>query len=230
MKLLGIDTSTEACSVAILLDGEVIEDYRMAPRQHAELILPMIEALLNKAGMSLQEMDALAFGRGPGAFTGIRIATGVIQGLSLGTGLPVVGISTLAAMAQDASDRHEVSRVHVAIDARMNEIYCACYRRGEDGLMINLEEERVCLPQQSPQPEGSGWFATGTGWASYEAVLRERLGERVIGIEADSYPRAAAICKLAESEVSKGMALPGEQVLPVYLRDKVTHRKSTPQD
>jgi tRNA threonylcarbamoyladenosine biosynthesis protein TsaB len=229
VKLLGIDTSTEACSVAILLDGEVIEDYRMAPRQHAELILPMIEALLEQTKLSLQELDALAFGRGPGAFTGIRIATGVIQGLSLGTGLPVVGISTLAAMAQDASDRHKVNKVHVAIDARMNEIYCACYRRGEDGLMINVEEERVCLPEETPQPEGSGWFATGSGWATYEKVLRETLGDRVVGVQTDSYPRAAAICKLAEFEVANGKALPGEQVLPVYLRDKVTHSKRAPE-
>ncbi len=226
MKLLCIDTSTEACSAAIYLDGEIIEDYRIAPRQHAELILPMIEGLLTQTSLEMPQLDALAFGRGPGAFTGIRIATGVIQGLSLGTGLPVVGISTLAAMAQDSSDQNEVDNIHVAIDARMNEIYTACYSRNENDLMRLVDAERVCPPQQACLPEDSNkWFGAGTGWASYAEILQQALGDRIIGIQPALYPRASAIAKLAVVEVLAGRTVPAEQALPIYLRDQVTHVK-----
>ncbi len=223
MKFLAIDTATEACSAALYLDGEIIEDYRMAPRQHASLILPMIEKLLADTGLTLRQCDALCFGRGPGAFTGIRIATGVIQGLALGSDRPVIGISTMAAMAQHQADSLGVEQIYVAIDARMDEVYCASYARDSEGLVHEVLPERVCSPEQAPTPDSSDWHGCGSGFESYGETLGRRLGTAVQSVDPQVYPHAASICRLSVPVFEQDAGLPAEQVVPVYLRDKVTH-------
>ena len=145
MKLLAIDTATEACSAALYIDGNILEKYEVAPRQHAELILPMIDALLAEAELELASLDGLAFGRGPGAFTGVRIATGIVQGLAFASDLPVVPVSTLAAMAQGAANQSNT--ILSAIDARMGEIYWAIFTVGDDGLVKPQSDEQVTKPE-----------------------------------------------------------------------------------
>ena len=140
-KLLAIDTSTEACSAALGIGGDVRERYEFAPRQHAELILPMVDALLAEGQIKLKDLDGLAFGRGPGAFTGVRIATGVIQGLAFGAGLPVVPVSSLAALAQGAAPGH--SSIMSAFDARMGEVYWGAFAVDKQGLVRILRQTTI---------------------------------------------------------------------------------------
>ena len=142
--LLALDTSTDACSVALQHKGEVLEDFRVIPRQHTKQLLPMVEEILAQAGISPAQLDAIAFGRGPGSFAGLRIATGVAQGLAFATERPVLPISTLEAMALLMMQQGQ-SRVAASLDARMNEVYWACYEQRE-GLPVALAPERVCPP------------------------------------------------------------------------------------
>lgn len=217
MNLLAIETSTEACSVALYHAGALLERSEVAPRRHAELVLPMADALLAEAGLRRRQLDAIAVGRGPGAFTGVRLAVSLAQGMALGLDLPVIPVSSLAALALDAPDNG--APVLAAIDARMGEIYAACYRRDGNAL-LPLDDERVCAPERLQLPPGSDWNVIGSGWKTYGRVLAERVpaprwsdGER--------YPQARAVALLAAAEFDAGRALPPEQALPIYLRDKV---------
>jgi tRNA threonylcarbamoyladenosine biosynthesis protein TsaB len=223
IKLLALDTSTEACSAAVLIDDEIIERYELAPRRHAALILPMIEAVLAEAGLTTSELDAVAFGRGPGAFTGVRIAASVVQGIAFAANLPVAPISTLAAIARDTMDQHDVTQVAVAIDARMGEIYWGCYAMGSDGVPTLLGEERVCSPSvvTSPYQEGE-WVGAGTGWKDYAEVLKDRLN--VTRCWSDYYPRAGDIAMLGVLAYRQGDMVNPEQALPIYLRDVVAKK------
>ncbi len=220
MKLLAIDTSTEACSAAILINSEVISRYQVAPRQHAALILSMVDELLSAGGIQLKDLDALAYGRGPGAFTGVRIATGVIQGLAFGTGLPVIPVSTLAALAQGVASGH--SNIISAIDARMREIYWCLFEVGSSGLVSAVSEEKVSRPEDLLIKANTHYFGSGTGWASYPAVLKGLLGSQLTGFDGDRYPRANDIITLAREEFQKGNLLAAADALPVYVRNKVT--------
>lgn len=226
MKLLAVETATEACSVALYLDGEVREDFRIAPREHARLVLGMCDELLAQAGLKLAEMDALAFGRGPGAFTGVRIATSVVQGMAYACELPVVPVSTLATLAQGGLREFGWQRVAAAIDARMNEVYWAAYEC-RDGLMQPLQEECVCPPSAVTLPEGDAWRGIGSGWLTYADALAEGLGGRVTETQGDYYPHAQDIAVLAVDAVARGLAVSAEQALPVYLRDQVVHQKGS---
>jgi tRNA threonylcarbamoyladenosine biosynthesis protein TsaB len=219
MKLLAIDTATEACSAAILIDGETRHRYQLAPRRHAELILPMVDELLSEAGIRLADLDALAFGRGPGAFTGVRIAAGVIQGLALGADLPVIPVSTLAALAQGADPGHQY--IISAIDARMGEIYWGIYER-QGGLVAALGVEAVSRPEALDVPADRRYYGAGTGWLAYFSVLGEKLQERLCGYEGRCYPHARDILTLAAPEFRAGRTVSAEMALPVYLRNKVT--------
>lgn len=218
--LLAIDTSTEACSAALGINGDVRERYEYAPRRHAELILPMVDSLLAEAGLKLIDMDALAFGRGPGAFTGVRIATGVIQGLAFGAGIPVVPVSSLAALAQGAAARH--SLIMSAFDARMGEIYWGPFTVGTDGLVQPLSEEKVERPDNVTVPQGDRWFGVGTGWHLHGEALRLKFGRQLAGFEWERYPRAGDILALARRDFAEGNAVTAEEALPVYLRNRVT--------
>lgn len=218
MKLLAIETATEACSVALYLDGDVQETYRLAPRQHTELVLGMADGLLAEAGLKLGELDALAFGRGPGAFTGVRIATGVIQGMAFAANLPVVPVSTLAALAQRGLSQYGWTKVAVAIDARMNEVYWGTFK-AHDGVMRLVQEELVCPPEQAPSLDGDDWFGIGSGWQTYAEALSAHHGKAISEYRGEEFPHAADVAVLAVADVAN--AVSAEEAMPIYLRDKV---------
>ena len=221
MKLLALDTATEACSVALNLDGEIIENFQMLPRRHSRELLSMVEQILGDAGLTLSQIDALAFGRGPGAFTGLRVATAMVQGLAFAVDKPVVGISTLAALAQEGLRRFGATSVLSSIDARMNEVYWGAFRE-QDGLMKPVQDEVVIAPEKVMVPEGDDqWLGMGTGWA-----FREKTVASVRDCHTDSYPRAGDIATLAADHYGNGHAVSAEQAMPVYLRDKVALKKS----
>lgn len=218
-RLLVLDTSTEACSAAVFHDGEVSARYELLPRGHAQRILTMLNEVLGEAGLTVQQLDAVAFCRGPGAFAGVRIGCSVAQGIAFGAGLPVVPVSTLAALAETARLRHGAEHALVAIDARMGEVYFAHYAV-VDGLMQLQGSETVAAPAALSPPPPADWLAIGTGWQSYRAELTARLGEPTALVEA--LPRAADCVPLALAALRAGAAVAPELALPVYLRDKVT--------
>ncbi len=221
MKLLAIDTATEACSAALHIDGVTTTKYEVAPRKHAEFILSMVDELLAESSLSLTQLDALAFGRGPGAFTGVRIATGVIQGLSMSVDCPVVPVSTLAALAQGAIS--ESKQVACAIDARMGEVYWGLYQANESNIMRLVGEECVCPPDAVHIPASDGWYGVGSGWETYANELQTRLAGSLSGFRPGDYPSAEAICTLAIDAYQRGEAVDAAEAQPVYLRDKVTN-------
>ncbi|SEP72795.1 tRNA threonylcarbamoyladenosine biosynthesis protein TsaB [Ectothiorhodospira magna] len=224
MKLLAIETATEACSAALLLDRDIWVRFEVEPRAHGRLILPMMEGLLAEAGLSLGQLDALAFGRGPGAFTGVRIAVGVIQGAAFAADLPVVPVSTLAALAQQGLDEG-ANQVLAALDARMGEVYWGAFHGDGDGLVVPVTEERVCPPGDVPLPQWQGWMGVGHGWAAHQAVLEARLGPCLSGRPMpDALPSAAEVARLAARDFRQGQVVSAESALPVYLRDQVAHK------
>ncbi len=224
MKILAIETSTEACSAALLIDGHTAEEFQVVPRGHAELILAMVDRLLAQAALRPADLDAVAFGRGPGAFTGLRIATGVVQGIAFAAELPVSPVSTLAAIAQGAYRERGATRVLAAIDARMQEVYFGPFVV-ESGLMVAAGEEVVSPPERVPRPEGEGWHGAGTGWGTYREPLMARLGSAVTSSEGERLPHAADVAALAVREVSRGNVVAAELAMPVYLRDQVVQRR-----
>lgn len=224
MKILAIETATEACSAALLIDDAILERYELAPQRHNRLILPMIDALLAEAGIGIVQVDALAFGRGPGSFTGVRIAAGVTQGIAFGADLPVVPVSTLAALAQDALTEVSEPIALPCIDARMGEVYWGVYRRGEAGLAELLGQESVLPADSVSFPDPAEGVGIGSGWKTYGSVLGERLGRRVKRIMPDRFPRAAMVARLGAEAFRKGFAVEPEQALPVYLRDNVAKK------
>jgi len=230
MKLLAIDTATEACSAALYIDGEITECYQVAPRQHADIILPMCNQLLEQADVKLNDIDCLAFGRGPGAFTGVRIAAGVIQGLAFATDLPVVPVSTLAAMAQGQWHMHGHHKILTAIDARINEVYWSAFECNDEAVTPVIDEQ-VCAANDVNLPTGSDWIAVGSGWETYANDLQARtaaiLKEPLKNMQTSSFPRAQDIITLAVRAFKNNEAVPAEQALPVYLRDNVAHKKKT---
>ncbi|QBQ56125.1 tRNA (adenosine(37)-N6)-threonylcarbamoyltransferase complex dimerization subunit type 1 TsaB [Nitrosococcus wardiae] len=224
MKLLALDTSTEACSAALLIADQIRERFVVTPQGHSDLILNMLEALLAEAGMSLSAVDALAFGQGPGSFTGVRIGVGVAQGIAFAHDLPVLPVSSLAALAQSCGAK----KILAAIDARMGEVYWGAYEQGAEGLVRLTGAEQVCAPEAVPLVAGEGWFGAGTGWGTYKDKLRGRLEERVTGWEAECYPRAIAIAQLGAAAFARGEAVMAEQALPVYLRNNVAKKPVKP--
>lgn len=223
MNILIIDTATEACSVVLEVNKQVFNRFEVCPQQHSQRILPMIDEVLKEAKVSLQELDYLAFGRGPGSFTGVRIATGVLQGLALGTGLKVVGISTLAAMAQQAYAQNHSEQVTAAIDARMSEVYFAQYQL-EQNVMNLVGEEQVLPPEQGAVllSNGNNMAGVGTGWQAYPELNASAQIEVLADI---LYPDALYMLPLAKDLIAKGQAVEVEDIQPVYLRDKVTWKK-----
>lgn len=219
MNLLAIETSTEACSVALIHGDEVIARSEIAPRRHAELVLPMADNLLAEAGLGRHALDAIAVGRGPGAFTGVRLGISLAQGMALALDVPVVTVSSLAALALEAPE--DESAILAVIDARMGEIYAASFRRDDNGGLIPLDEERVCLPQSLSLPEQARWHVVGTGWTAYADELRRHLTGELRSTEGARYPQARHVAELAAREFAEGRATAPEHALPVYLRDKV---------
>ena len=222
MRLLALDTATECCSAALLVDDRLLTREAELVRGHAERILPMVDELLAEAGMSLRGLDAIAFGRGPGSFTGVRLAASVTQGLAFGAGLGVVPVSDLRALAQRVfDDDGHVTRALVCNDARMQEVYWGCFERGSAGLAVERAAERVG-PAGSVQlppgwPDAAG---VGRGLAAYP-VLGALAGVVVRGEWDRLLPRAVEVARLAVPELAAGRLLDPEAAIPVYLRDDV---------
>ncbi len=225
MKLLALDTATEACSAAVLVEGKVFEHYQLAPRRHAALILPMIDTVLAEAGLSVTQLDAIAFGRGPGAFTGVRVAVSVTQGIAFASDLPVIPVSTLAALASGVYQKTGHSHVAVALDARMKEVYWGAYHV-VGGIAECVGQESVCSPEAVPMPLASDWFGAGSGWTTYAEVLAKQLV--VNGWLGDCYPHAADVARLAAGlqKQAGNHGVQAEQALPIYLRNEVVKKSA----
>ncbi|MDQ6646666.1 MAG: tRNA (adenosine(37)-N6)-threonylcarbamoyltransferase complex dimerization subunit type 1 TsaB [Pseudomonadota bacterium] len=221
MNLLAIETATEACSVALVHGNELIARSEIAPRRHTELVLPMADQLLAEAGISRLALDAIAVGRGPGAFTGVRLGVSLAQGMALALDIPVVTVSSLAALALEAPEEDGDTAILAVIDARMGEIYAASYRRDGNGGLVVLDEEHICRPEALRLSEAGAWQVVGSGWATYATVLSQRLTGTLHSADGVRYPQAAHVAELAMREFKAGHAQAPELALPVYLRDKV---------
>lgn len=228
MNLLAFELSTEACSVAVLAGGEVRERHAVAPRKHAEYALPWAEALLAEAGIAKSALDAVAVGRGPGAFTGVRLGISIAQGIALALDVPAVPVSTLRALAMRALPLGAGAgdRVLAAIDARMREVYVARFRleAGADGLVDAIADgdEAVMPPDAVGAPDDDGaWFGVGTGFGALDGVLRQRFAERLVAVDAEALPHAADVARLAEAALRRGEGIAAERLEPAYLRNAV---------
>ncbi len=221
LKLLAIETSAEGCSAALYLDGAIYEYFEVQPRGHSDLILQQMENLLQEHDVTLKDLNAIAYGRGPGSFTGVRIAAAVTQGTAYGADLPVVPVSTLAALAQQAFRTTGQRRLLTAFDARMKELYWAAYNIDQYDLPVAVIDERVVAPESVPLPKGSGWFGIGRGWGAYADQLSPITANLVDNIDSTLLCRAYDIALLGAAEFQCGKALPAEQALPIYLRDRV---------
>ena len=236
MNILAIDTATEACSVALQFNDKTYSRFEVCPQQHSQRLLPMVDDVLKEAGATLNDLQLLAFGRGPGSFTGVRIATGMIQGLALGTGLSVVGVSTLEAMAaevvlQKGSDANNAQYIAVASDARMDEVYFAVYRYSEQQLVVCIEEQvcpaNVAIEQLNKLQDShdSSISVAGTGWSAYSALNEWRINNLGASDISVTLPNALHMLALVENANDRGESKQAIDVEPVYLRDKVTWKK-----
>ena len=216
MRLLAIETATEACSIAVLVDGAVIERFEIAPRRHTELALPWAEALLAEAGIAKSQLDAIAVGRGPGAFTGVRLAIALAQGIALALDRPLLPVSTLATLAMQSTGE----RILAAIDARMGEIYVASFQRKGDGL-VATSDEVVIAPDAYVPPDGNDWHAVGTGFAAVDGALVARLQGWLATVDAAALPHAADVARLGALAFARGEAIAPERIEPAYLRNNV---------
>jgi len=235
MNILALDTSTEYLSLCLSLAGEVYAHDSHAGQSHSREILPALRALLDKAGVEIQDLDGIAFGAGPGSFTGLRIGCGVAQGLAFGAGLPVIGISTLMALAQNTQGKYtksantETERVIACLDARMGEVYHAAYVRNGDS-WDEVSAPGLYKPDQVPPLDGDHWTGIGTGWAAYPELLKAAYGEQVstVLLEALVYdhPTAVSIAELALPLFKAGLGRPAAEAAPVYIRNKVALKTS----
>ncbi|CAG0929036.1 MAG: tRNA threonylcarbamoyladenosine biosynthesis protein TsaB [Rhodocyclaceae bacterium] len=216
MRLLAIESSTELLTIALHLDGRIVEREGARGAAHSETALPLLQSLLDEQGMALAGLDGIAFGAGPGAFTGLRFACSAAQGLAVGAGLPVIGVGSLEAMALQMGD----GLVYACADARMREAYCAAYRvRGED--VETIVAPVVARPDLVPQPPGPGWLGCGSGFAAYAAEIATRLGPAISRVDASARPRAAGVLRLAAPRLARGQGVDAALAAPLYVRDKV---------
>jgi tRNA threonylcarbamoyladenosine biosynthesis protein TsaB len=224
LKLLAIETATEACSAALLIDDAIELKYAIKPRGHSELILSMMDQLLAEAELKPNQLDAMAFGRGPGSFTGVRIATGIVQGAAFGADLPVVPVSTLAALAQRAYRQKGEPSLLPAYDARMGELYWAAYRVADDGLVRLVIEEEVAPAEKVSLPLDENWYGVGSGWSTAGEILAGRLADDLLGYQAEMFCSAHDVAQLAAADFEQGRAVAPERALPVYLRNLVAKK------
>ncbi|SNR89024.1 tRNA threonylcarbamoyladenosine biosynthesis protein TsaB [Methylobacillus rhizosphaerae] len=217
MKLLALDTSTEYLTLALLLDGKEYSRELLAGQTHSQRILPLLRELLDEARVELRELDGIAFGAGPGSFTGLRIGCGVAQGLAFGANLPVIGVSTLLALAEDTLG---ADKVIACLDARMGEVYHAAYERTATGWQ-EVIAPGLYAPDAVPEIKGEGWAGTGSGWKTYAQALEQRYGQQLDQCFSDAYPSAAAIARLALPGFEAGLGCPASEAAPIYIRNKV---------
>ena len=216
MNLLALDTSSEWCSAALLRTGSSAFREERAGQRHSELILPMIDALLDEARMQVQDLDAIAFGAGPGSFTGLRIACGIAQGLAFAAGLRVVAVSTLEAMAEAVA----ADRVLSVLDARMDEIYLAAYERGGGSWGCRLEPGLYPVAA-APALEGSGWVGCGSGFAVQGEALQRRYAGQIAAVRPEVFAHAREIAAIAARVHAAGGGVEPDHAAPLYVRDKV---------
>lgn len=227
MRILAIDTATEACSAALWNTGEICAHFELCPREHTQRILPVVQDILSQSGVTLTELDALAFGRGPGSFTGVRIGIGIAQGLALGAELPMIGVSTLATMAQGAFRKSGATRVLAAIDARMGEVYWAEYVRDEQGIWHGEESEAVLKPEAVKERlmQLSGeWVTVGTGWPAWPELAADATHLTITDGEV-LLPAAEDMLPIAVYLLEQGKTVAVEQAEPKYLRNEVAWKK-----
>ena len=220
MKMLAFETATEACSVALFIDGEVFERFEIAPKKHTALALPWAEQLLGDAGVKKSELDAIAVGIGPGAFTGVRLAVALVQGIALALDKPVLPISTLAALAMQGADL-KTNRILAAIDARMGEIYCAQFRLNDDGLVEVISDEIVIAPGAYQLESQELIAGVGTGFSAADGVLYTNLKSQLMACRAEALPHAADVARLAIRDHALGKMMAPDMLEPAYLRNKV---------
>ena len=222
MKLLALETSTEACGVAISLDGKIHERIDHG-QHHSDVILGMVQEVLAESGLSLKQLDAIAFSRGPGSFTSLRIGAGVAQGLAFGADLPVIPVSSLAVLAQGV----DALKVLAAFDARMNQVYWGAYVRNAKGLVESVGNEIVIAPVDVPLPEGQGWVGAGSGWDVYADLLTRKLDSCLTEWRAKVFPTGRAVATLGAAAFAAGQAVSPEQAIPVYIRDEVAVKQKS---
>lgn len=219
MNVLALDTSTEYCSVALLHDGKLTFREELAGQKHSELILGMIDVLLGASNLELAHLNGIAFGAGPGSFTGLRIACGVAQGLAFAVGLPVVPVGTLLALAEATG----APRVVTSLDARMGEIYHAAYQRNAAGWSETVTPN-VCKADMAPVLEGGDWVGCGSGFAVYGDALAARYRGQLVRVQSQAFPRAREVAQLALPVLAAGHGVAAEQAVPLYVRDKVARK------
>ncbi|AAZ27576.1 tRNA (adenosine(37)-N6)-threonylcarbamoyltransferase complex dimerization subunit type 1 TsaB [Colwellia psychrerythraea] len=235
MNYLALDASTEACSVALQVNGKTFSRYELCPQSHSLHLLPMIDAVLHEAGIKLAELDGLIFGQGPGSFTGVRIGVGVAQGLAFSANLPVVGVSSLQAMAQLAYIKHGQKQVLAAIDARMSEVYNGYFVLDENNVMQAQKGEAVTPPEHLAQQLSdvvvAPFYAVGTGWDAYPEKLSEKSGEQLLALKINEgspdilFPSAEAMLAIGKVKLELGQGVSAEHAQPVYVRDTVSWQK-----
>ena len=231
MNYLAIDASTEACSVALQINDKVFSRFDLCAQSHSLHLLPMVDEVLKEARVKLTDLDGLIFGQGPGSFTGVRIGVGVAQGLAFSAGLPVVGVSSLQAMAQLAYKQHGETKVVAAIDARMAEVYNGYFVLNEQNIMQEKQAEAVTPPEKLAESLSTvineAFFAVGTGWDAYSDKLGEHLSSLKLnkGSPDILFPSAEAMLAIGRVKLSQGQGVPAESAQPVYVRDTVSWKK-----
>ncbi len=225
MKLLALETSTDTCSVALAVNGEIMVDHRVAPQKHAQLLLPMIDKILIDAGIEVSDLDGVAFGSGPGSFTGVRIAAAATQGIAFGVDIGVIPVSSLQALAQGVYRTHAASHVLASFDARMDEVYWGVYAIGADNVVRPLQDDRVCSPRQvsvSGNADAPEWVLVGSGADQYNDVLCSAIGADVpTRFISECWPSAQDVLSVALPVAKAGGFEVAANALPVYLRDRV---------
>ena len=225
MKLLAVDAATEACSVALLVGDVIYERHMVSPRGHAQRLLTMVDEVMNEAGQRLKSLDAIAFDRGPGSFTGVRVGTSVTQGLAFGADLPVIPVSSLAIIAQGTWRETGQAQVLSVIDARMGEVYWGYYTLNED-VMVLTGSEHVCVADAITPAISGNWYGAGTGWQSYQSALQSVISAECNGINAEALPCAQDMLTLAKRHFIAKEYISADQALPTYLRNEVAKKQS----
>ena len=226
MKILALDTSTQACSVSLLLDsGDILSEHKVLQNRHGDLLLPMINSVTADAEFSLSQLDCVAFTKGPGSFTGLRIGAGVVQGIAYAFDLPIVSASSLAVLAQGAVRQFSAVNILPAIDARMKQVYLGVYCVGENNLVVAQQSDSLCDPDKlKVEVCKNSWVAVGSGWDNYSDVISSNFDKKLIDVQPGIYPSSVDLIGLAKSKYTNGAVCAADEVQLCYLRDDVVSK------